>query len=239
MADIKLAPLSFREAIEFFRKKVPMTREQYEALVEDARAFAFAVSDITALSVLQDIYDEVARALEEGTTFQEFKQSLDDVAVRRGWEGLSPYRADNIFRTNLQTAYNVGRYKQMTDTAVVDRRPYWQYDAVNDRRTRPTHLALDGMVRRHEDPFWSTWYPPNGYRCRCSVRNLSARDVDRRGLTVGEGIPAMVTHQNGTGQPLIPDQGFDTNPAKSPWQPDITKFAEPLQKAFKEHSKTV
>lgn len=35
-----------------------------------------------------------------------------------------------------------------------------------------------------DDPIWQTIYPPNGFNCRCKVRALSARDLERRGLSV-------------------------------------------------------
>ncbi|URL07494.1 hypothetical protein L4F92_05200 [Avibacterium sp. 21-595] len=34
----------------------------------------------------------------------------------------------------------------------VDSRPYWQYSAVNDDRTRPSHSAMNGLVYAYDDP---------------------------------------------------------------------------------------
>ena len=47
--------------------------------------------------------------------------------------------------------------------------PNLRYSAVNDRRTRPQHRAWHGIVRPLSDDFWNTHYPPNGWRCRCTV----------------------------------------------------------------------
>jgi SPP1 gp7 family putative phage head morphogenesis protein len=44
-----------------------------------------------------------------------------------------------------------------------------QYSTVGDRRVREAHAALDGVIKDMNDPFWATYYPPNGYNCRCSV----------------------------------------------------------------------
>jgi hypothetical protein len=55
------------------------------------------------------------------------------------------------------------------------------YDAVNDSRTRPSHLALDGVIRPVGDPFWNTHSPPLGHRCRCVLRSLSADQARERG----------------------------------------------------------
>ncbi|CAH8721330.1 hypothetical protein HTL2_006310 [Paenibacillus melissococcoides] len=43
---------------------------------------------------------------------------------------------------------------------------------------------MHGRVFRADDPIWNTWYPPNGFRCRCTVRTLSERQVRERGLKV-------------------------------------------------------
>ena len=128
---------------------------------------------------------------------------------------------ETIFRTNIQTAYSVGRYKEMQ--VVKATRPYWQYSAVNDSRTRPTHAALHGKVFPADHPFWDKWYPPNGYNCRCSVITLSESEIKRDKLKVESEDPPggliepidPVTKQKLPARPLMPDRGFDFNPGKT------------------------
>lgn len=43
---------------------------------------------------------------------------MDRFLEERGYEGLTPYHADRIFRQNMLTAYSVGHYQQMTDPDV-------------------------------------------------------------------------------------------------------------------------
>lgn len=146
-------------------------------------------------------------------------------------------RAENIFRTNIQTAYNVGHYKQMTEPGVKALRPYWQYDAVNDSKTRPSHLAMDGRVFMADDPIWDTWFPPNGFKCRCTVKTLSKRQMEQRGLTVETEAPRAARLEDGRFVNILPDPQFDTNPAKVRYQPDLTGYPEPLKKAYQEREK--
>ena len=67
----------------------------------------------------------------------------------------------------MQMAYGVGRRKAMEESA--EDLPYWEYSAVGDDRTRPSHLALDGITFPANHPFWDTHYPPWEINCRCST----------------------------------------------------------------------
>ena len=44
-----------------------------------------------------------------------------------------------------------------------------EYNTVGDGRVRPEHRVLNGIVRPVDDKFWSTFMPPNGWNCRCTV----------------------------------------------------------------------
>jgi len=217
--------MPFEEAVEFFRDKIPMTAAEYQTLVAEVGAYAnslaFTVSRIASADLLQDLHGEVLKALEEGGTFFEFREGIDEIMARRGWEGMTPYRLDNIFRTNNQTAYNVGRHKQMK--AVAARRPFWEYDAVNDTNTRPSHLAHDGKVYHHEHPFWNAWYPTNGYRCRCRVNSISRKEMEAEGLK-----------EETQATDLLPDPGFRDNPAVQKWRPDPEKYDSRLRDQMEE-----
>jgi SPP1 gp7 family putative phage head morphogenesis protein len=47
--------------------------------------------------------------------------------------------------------------------------PNLKYRTVGDERVRDEHAALNGTIKPVDDPFWSTHFPPNGWRCRCNV----------------------------------------------------------------------
>jgi SPP1 gp7 family putative phage head morphogenesis protein len=219
--------MTFEEAVDYFKGRVPVTSEIFYSIAERYRGLAFTVSGYTKAQILKRFYDELLAALEDGNTLSEFRSRMNDFLESEGYEGLDPLQADNIFRTNVQTAYNVGHYEQMTDPGVMRLRPYWQYDAVNDAHTRPSHLAMDGRVFPADHPVWNTWFPPNGFRCRCTVKTLSKRQVEARGLTVEEALPSGIA----------PDPHFATNPAKVKFSPDLKGYPEPLVKAYKDREK--
>ncbi|MRR33163.1 phage head morphogenesis protein, partial [bacterium] len=185
MPDVDLAyafGLKPEEAIKYFESKGFAITWDWHEILEHAHARAFTVAKATRLDILQDIRDELQRGLDEGTTFADFKKALTPRLKAKGWWGevvnettgeiaqVGPHRLRTIFETNIQTAYQVGHYKSQMENAAD--RPWWMYVAVLDSRTRPAHAALNGLTFRHDDPFWSSHYPPNGFRCRCSVRAL-------------------------------------------------------------------
>ena len=130
----------------------------YQQLQGLARQLAFSIAGITSIAQLQAVLDSLSAAMQTGQSFTEW---LDEAAVMS--LNLPQHRLDNIWRTNLQGNYMRGKWEQLIDNR--DNRPYLQYDAVNDHRVRPSHLAMDGVIRRWDDPFWKTHSPPNGYRC--------------------------------------------------------------------------
>ncbi len=82
---------------------------------------------------------------------------------------------DKYNETWLQTEYNMSiaasqnaaRWTQFT--ADKDDIPFLQYQTVGDSSVRASHALLDGIVRKVNDSFWATHYPPNGWGCRCEV----------------------------------------------------------------------
>ncbi|TNL09045.1 phage head morphogenesis protein [Kosakonia cowanii] len=231
-------------AIAYFQSKGLAPTMSWKDMQDEAHAVEFAVAGITKLDVLSDIQNSLTRSLTEGMSFRQFQDELEPLLQRKGWLGrglvadddgvlqgkkLMPYRLDTIFRTNIQSAYAAGRYQQQMRN-VADR-PYWEYNAVMDNRTRPTHAALNGRVFRWDDPIWQTIYPPNGYNCRCWVRALTEAQMknhplgvetsDDRLVTVqqpygldGEMRPVKAYRDPKTGQLLVPDAGFHLNPGR-------------------------
>jgi SPP1 gp7 family putative phage head morphogenesis protein len=60
--------------------------------------------------------------------------------------------------------------------------PWLQYQTKGDGRVRAEHDRLNGIVLPVDDPFWSAYYPPNGWRCRCSVKPLTDAQLEKQNL---------------------------------------------------------
>ena len=248
---VKLPP---RRAIRYFKAKGYAISWNWWEVWQEAHAKAFTVAKALQLDVLHTLRGALQRALDEGLTERAFARDMEPALKKLGWWGRqvvvgeqgeaelvqlgSPHRLKTIFRTNMNTSYAAARFRQQLETA--DIRPYWQYLAMGDARTRPSHAALNGQVFRHDDPFWNSHYPPNGFNCRCRVRALTAEQVKERGLKItssrgrlatvnqhagidkhsGEIVTRPGTAYRGTDtldRPFIltPDAGWSHNPGRA------------------------
>ena len=73
---------------------------------------------------------------------------------------------------------------------IADDMPYWRYRHSNlSNVPREQHLEWNGMVLRHDDPWWNTHYPPNGWGCKCWVEALSESDMRRYSLKKDKAPP--------------------------------------------------
>lgn len=251
-ADIRYAlDLPPTRAIRYLQSKGLRITGSAQDMLNEQHGKDFTVANVLKADVLADIQTELLRSLRNGTTFEDWKKQIIPRLQARGWwgydysaeqlqragrihaetgeirKGLNAWRLKTIFQTNMQSAYMAGRWRELSEQTGT--RPYWQYVAVRDAQTRPSHEALHGKVFRWDDPIWKVIWPPNGYNCRCSVRALSERDLQRRGLTVSssEGLLSQVQVPQRDGSLITvtryddglpggirfqPDAGFDSNP---------------------------
>lgn len=196
----------YDDALEWAQaRKVTLPDEYYGKLAVHARNKAFAIAGIARLDLMQQVQDSLAAALESGQTFKYWKAAPPVEAL-----GLPRHRLDNIFRTNIQMAYSAGIARNQERPGALERRPYFQYDAVNDSRTRPSHAALDNFIAPANDPIWQRITPTRGFRCRCVRLALSEAQARARGYDPAQQPPPLSDTQ--------PDPGFAGHPlAEEGW----------------------
>ncbi len=84
--------------------------------------------------------------------------------------------------------------------------PNVRYIAVGDARTRPLHMAYDGLVLPFHHSFWTKHLPPWEYGCRCGTEQT---DDD---VLVPEGIDLDIKNKPGTGgNPAITGKIFEND----------------------------
>lgn len=207
-----LAP---EQAISYIQRKGFAITWNWHDVQAAAHARAFTVAKAGSLDLLQDIRNALIDNLREGKTESDFLRELTPTLQAKGWWGKkevehengavetvrlgTPRRLKTIYQTNAQSAFMAGRYAAMREAIATH--PYWQYIAVLDASTRPSHAAMHGKVFRADDPIWDYLTPPNDYNCRCRIRALTEDEVKARGL--------KVESSEGRMQQLLVDMGVD------------------------------
>ena len=203
MADptANVGRVPFAEQIAFFRRKVPLPSESWTQLYTAGHDHGFVIAGATREALVQDFFEAVDRAISEGKSLESFQRDFDRIVAAHGWDynGSRNWRSRVIYETNLFTSFSAGRREQLL--SMTDTHPYWMYvhsDAV--KHPRPEHLALDGLVLRWDDPFWDTFFPPNGWGCQCSVRALNERQLRKLGKDGPDQAPDVPVHEVTIGQ---------------------------------------
>lgn len=223
------------EAIAWWKQRTRLTDAEVRALDEGARRRAFYVTGLARRDLVQLVSDGIQAALGNGETLPQFRERIKEAIQAQGWHER---RVELIFRTNMHAAYAAGRWKKIQ--AVKEARPYLQYVA-RMIRTRPSHAILHLLVYPVDHDFWRSNYPPNGFRCHCDAITLSARQVERRGLTVQKEMPKPgVWTDPKTGMEYFvhfpgADKGFRSNPGRD-WLDglDLKKYPDLNAKSYEE-----
>ncbi len=228
--DLKLPP---EEAIAYLRSKGFRFSWDWSEMLKQDHARAFTVAKAMRQDILDDIRAGIEKALADGVTFEEFKKNLTPLLQQKGWwgEGVdettgeivqlgSPWRLRTIFNTNIQTAYQVGHYRQMSDPDVLRARPYWRYVPSIAKEPRVDHMPWYNTVLAADDPWWDTHFPPNGWGCTCTVVSLSLAEIERDGFEIGkmseDRFYEWTNPQTGETEriPVGIDPGWNYNPGK-------------------------
>lgn len=225
------------EAREFFRNKGLRPSFDWRDVWAQEHAFAFTVAKATQMEVLITIRRAVDAALAKGLTFEDFSKQLGPRLQKMGWWGRqivtdpltgedviaqlgSPQRLRLIYDANLRSANAAGQWDRAQRTKAV--LPFLLYVETISREPREEHLAQVGTIAEIDDPYWDTWFPPNGYGCKCSARQMTRSEAQKRGWRKGSKAPEWETRpflNKRTGViedvPVGIDPGWHVNPAKA------------------------
>jgi len=170
-----------KEALEFFRLRLAMTKVAFDKLLARYRAVAFTVATVESVALIETLQGVLDTVIAEGQTFEEFKRRADAAVRAAGVAPLKPFHLQTVFQTNVHSAYQAGRASMLLQADVRRALPWWQYKTVADGRVRPQHAKLHNFIARNNDLVWRRIFPPNDYNCRCTVVALTESQARDRG----------------------------------------------------------
>jgi hypothetical protein len=222
------------EVAAYFNNKALLPSFSWQDVEPVEHASSFAVAKAMQVDVLEAIQTALKDALNDGIPFDQFKRELEPRLRKMGWWGVksqldpltgeiravrlgSPRRLKTIYRANMRSARAAGQWDRIERTKHA--LPYLVYLLGPSERHRPAHAAKAGLVLPVDDPFWETWYPPNGWQCKCHVRQITRREADERGVSESPELPMREVFNKRTGEiKTIPsgiDVGWESNAGRT------------------------
>ena len=183
------------EVLNYFEQKRLRPAFSWQDVWGEEHAYGFTVAKAVDTELLSTFKGSIETALREGQGFETWRAGIESDLRRLGWWGprtvadpagidpaatvdfSRPRRLRTIYWSNMRSARAAGQWERMERTKAA--LPYILYVRTAAADPRPEHLSWVGIILPVDDPFWRTHFPPNGWGCLCSVRQISAREAER------------------------------------------------------------
>ena len=223
--SFSVEPLPFEEAIDFFKGKVSLIKEEWEELEPKLRFRAFTVARLAESDHIEMLRGRLLNAMEKGEYFTETWKDIKAFTE----DADQPFSAryfETVYRTNMQSAYNAGRLMQYQNNMP----PAWELLFIEDGRTSDickglASIAGNGKALAASHSFWSTYgFPPYHFNCRTTFRAVYDYEIGH-GMEI-ENVPMKQIRQN-----FKPQEGFGGNPIeKESWWRLTDKMKERIER---------
>lgn len=130
----------------------------------------FSFSAAKNYQELRSITDALKDEQGELRGFQDFREQVAFINGKFNGRWLQ-----TEYDTCIATAMQAARWQEFEAQKALF--PFLRYQTAGDESVRDEHRMLDGITRRVDDPFWKTYYPPNGWNCRCEAIQVPDDDV--------------------------------------------------------------
>lgn len=117
---------------------------------------------------------QLTQLLRDGKTVRTFEQFRSEALGILGVWVDNWGRAE--YNTAVASAQMAAKWEHFEQHA--EDMPLLKYTTVGDARVREAHRVLDGTIKPIGDKFWSQYYPPNGWNCRCSAIQLAGEHTE-------------------------------------------------------------
>lgn len=229
----------------------------------EEHAYAFTVAKAVDLELLTAFKQTLQQSIDGGEGLESWKARILPELQRLGWDRprevadptgawknkevnfAAPRRLETIFWANVRTARAAGQWERIQRTKAG--LPYILYVRTTSAEPREEHLQWVGLILPVDHPFWETHFPPNGWGCKCSVRQITRREAEKLlqepGYT-GEAPDFGWTdfENRRTGEvvkvPIGIDPGWGTNPGLSRARTLVDSLSMRLDQAGPEAAKT-
>jgi hypothetical protein len=244
------------EITRYFEEKNLKPAFSWQDVWAQEHAYSFTVAKAVDLELLTLFKTSIQRAIDKGEGFESWREKLIPELQALGWYGKRkvddptgkwkskivdfsrPRRLETIFWSNVRAARAAGQWERIQRTKAG--LPYLVYVRTASAEPRQEHLAWVGIILPVDDPFWSTHFPPNGWHCKCSVRQITRFEYDKLKDKDGystdpPAIEERIFTNDRTGEitriPVGVDPGWHTNPGLARAKTLVDNVASRLEAA--------
>ncbi|MCL2126979.1 MAG: phage minor head protein [Treponema sp.] len=192
--------------------RVPTAKAEWAAFEPKLRFRAFTVARLAQCDYIDAARQVLSNAVETGKgvaetykQWQTLQTLVQDDAMK-----LRPGYWENVYRTNIQTAYTAGKLMQFRDRPP----PAWRLLVIEDGRTSNICRGLaregaNGLALASDHPFWQKFgYPPYHFQCRTGLQAVFQAEIDNGAKVDNPDIKDVESR-------FAPMEGFGGNPLDS------------------------
>lgn len=127
----------------------------------------------SGLKTFHELNETFPSLLDENGNKKTFERFLNDVRKIDETYNSNYLRAEyNFVQASAEMAAKWENFMEDGDHY------YLQYRTQHDDKVRPEHASLDRVTLPPTDSFWESYYPPNGWNCRCTVVQVLKRKYE-------------------------------------------------------------
>ncbi|MFB1078148.1 phage head morphogenesis protein [Photobacterium damselae] len=181
-----------KDMLAWFKRKGIKPGFDYRDVWKQEHSNAFTVAKMLNADLLVEVKTLVESAIEQGQTFEQFRDILKPLLVKSGWWGVqtlqdpltketklvqlgSVGRIKVIYSTNMRTARAAGQWERISRTKAA--MPYLLYQLGPSREHRLEHKRWKDTLLPVDDAWWDSHMPPNGWGCKCWIRQVSKMEA--------------------------------------------------------------
>ncbi len=217
-------PIPFTDAIAYFRRQAPwISGSSWNTMASLAALKGDQISGVVLLSVLDDVWSQMDRAVAEGKPYSSFVRDVAKVLDAR-WYQADSKRLKLIYHNNVGGALMAGREAQMSDPDIIAAHPFVMFDGIGDwRQTVEICKPRDGTILPADDPWWRENSPLLHHGCRSGKITLDEEDAQELGgVTDRRKLETFAPAQQGWGRPSN----------WSAWAPTPQNYHAPLMEEY-------
>lgn len=158
------------ETASFLSKGIERGLEGCSPSEEMVSSLHESVGVFSGFKTFHEMKEAAGMLLDESGNIKPFEQYYKDVQTLNDTYNKFYLKAEYDF--TVSSSEMAARWEEQQDDG--DGRYLLQYRTVGDNKVRKAHRELEGITLPASDPFWDSYYPPNGWRCRCTVAKVRA-----------------------------------------------------------------